>query len=264
MSERPVVLGIKDRQHPEVLSFAMAEAARRGVPLRVVRAVAEQPGPGHRVTGGSHPSQDGTVRIDESVVVGPVVDVLLEESTTCSVLVLGADDAPWVSRARGVEISRAVASRAHAPVVIVPRTAVGARRTSGVVVAVDGSKAVEGQLAYAFEAARDRGESLMVIYVPGATCDYPTRQHHLYHLEDAVDRWRARFPDVVARTVVEPGHPVQTCVIASADASLLVVGQPTGEHPRLVARAVAAGLLRRSSAPVAVVPLEPDRSVQSA
>jgi hypothetical protein len=157
-----------------------------------------------------------------------------------------------------------VASHATAPVIVVPRTTLTGRRSSGIVAALDFSGELDGQLAYAFESASRQHERLRVIYAAGVTSDYPTRMSRSYLLRDVIERWRPRYPHVQVDLAVEPGHPVQTCVIASSDAALLVVGQPVGEHPRLMSQAVVARLLRRSGAPVAVVPLGYDRVDQQA
>lgn len=264
ISELPVVLGTKYGQHPEVATFAVEEAIRREVGLRVVHASTDPAA--SRVLFDEVEqilaARGGRLSVDFRVIDGDAADVLLDEAQLASAVVVGADDAPWVARTIGMEISQRVAAGAEAPVIVVPRTTL-ARHPSGVVAALDFSGEVEDQLAYALETAARQHEPLLVIYATGVTSDYPTRRSQWYHLEDTVDRWREKYPQVTIRTAVEPGHPVHTCVIASTNASVLVVGQPTGDHSWLVSRAVVAKLLRRSTAPVAVVPLGYDRVRQS-
>lgn len=178
-------------------------------------------------------------------------------------MVLGADDGPWVARATGAEFAHEVALVATAPVVVVPRTDLAARAASAVVVAIDDAEDMEVQLGYAFETAHRRGESLEVIYAAGTMSDYPGRLSHLARIEDHVDRWRERYPSVSVRTRVEGGHPVGACLEAGLRASVLVIGQPIGPHPRLLTRSFASRILREASGPVVVVPLHHDRSLQS-
>ncbi|MET0821928.1 MAG: universal stress protein [Aeromicrobium sp.] len=257
MVELPVVLGIKPGQHPQVAAFAVAEALRRQTSLRVVHAGDDLPvsralfDDVRQVVA----ARGDAVDVDFVVIDGDPAETLLDEAHLASTVVLGADDGPWAARALGTEIAHAVATHADAPVIVVPRTVPGGRLRSCVVAALDFGGEVDAELAYALETADRQHEPLHVIYAAGPTSDYPTRRNRWYHLEDTIDRWRPRYPGVQIQTAVEPGNPVHTCVIASAGASLLVVGQPAAEHPRLASRTVVARLLRRSSAPVAVVPV---------
>jgi nucleotide-binding universal stress UspA family protein len=196
------------------------------------------------------------VRVELVTVMGDVVASLVAESAGASLVVLGADELPWIARATGSEISQRVAMEAAAPVVIVPRTDLGARHTSAVVVAVDDDGDVDAQLAFAFEQALVREEPLEIVYAAGTMSDYPGRLAHLDGLESRVDRWRVRFPGVQAKTLVEGGHPVRACLDAALRASLLVVGQPARAHSRLASRSFASRVLREASSPVAVVPLD--------
>lgn len=258
---RPVVLGAKHGQHPAVARFAVEEAARQGVPLRVVHASEDvfvsralfDDLAQHCI------AEPDVVPVDHAVVAGSAIDVLLEEARHATAVVLGADDAPWVARAVGVEISQTVASRADAPVLVVPRTAIRGRSMSEVVAAVDVDADLEGQLGYAFDTAGRRHDGLHVVHVAGMTTDNVTRARRGQRLQDVVDRWRDHHPSTSVRITVESGNPVHTCLIASSRASVLVLGRPTREHHRLVSPSVVTRVLRRSSAPVAIVPPANDR-----
>lgn len=266
MAGFPVVLGAKQGQQPEVAAFAVAEAARRRTGLRVVHACDDAAvslsvfddltqvvaGHGHGVD------------VHFLVVGGDPVEALLQEAHRAAAIVVGADHGPWVARLLGAEISQTVATLADAPVIVVPPVLPGTRSRRGIVAALDVGGEVDAELAFAFQSADRQHEPLRVVHVAGATSDYPRRRNRWYRIEDTIDQWRARYPGVDVQTVVEPGHPVDTCVLASAHASLLVVGQPASEHPRLASRAVVARLLRRSNAPVAVVPVGHDRTRTSA
>ena len=123
-------------------------------------------------------------------------------------------------------------------------------------VAVDTSGPVEAPLRYAFEAASRRQESIHVIEASGTASDYPERERRRHRLEDIVDPWRVRYPDVPAHVSVEGGPVVAACVLATRDASLLVLGRPRNHHATMSFDAVAARVLRQAHAPVAVIPGE--------
>lgn len=259
MDDLPVIAGLKHGQNPEVVVFAAEEARRRGAPLRIVHAC-ERHGVGHGLFDDVRSSvltdrRYAAVPVECVEINGATVDVLLKESGAASCLVIGTDDVAWTARAAGAGIARQVAQCADSPVVVVPRATHPGRSATGVVVALDEAVAMDGLLAYAFDAARSRREPLEVIHAAGIVSDYPEREDHHYKLDEAVDGWRDRFPDVTVRTAVEPGSPVATCLAAAAGASLLVVGQPSVPRVRVGSRSVVARLVRRSGVPMAVVPV---------
>jgi nucleotide-binding universal stress UspA family protein len=266
MPPHPVVLGTKHGEREEVLSFAVEEAVRRETRLRVVHASDNA----HRAEAfvvsveRIVASQPADVEVDFVAVRGGATHVLLDEARSAAALVVGTDDVPWMGHVIGVDISQSVAARSSAPVVVVPPTVVDRAGSSGVVAALDSTGSVDGQLAFALETAARQGEPLHVICAAGVLTDYSSRLGRWARLEDAVDHWRARYPEVEVRTTVEPGLPVHTSVVASAGASVLVVGQPSGKHSRWVGQTVVARLLRRSFVPVAVVPLDYGQIAQRA
>ncbi|MCL8250471.1 hypothetical protein AERO_03665 [Aeromicrobium fastidiosum] len=265
MDGLPVVLGVRYGQHLQVAAFAAGEAARRRSALRVVH-VTDDPATSlslfDDVTAVAAPHR-GLV-VEHATVRGDATQVLLDESRLASVVVVGADDTAWIARAIGTEISRAVVVRADTPVIVVPEAPSRRPRPSRVVVALDAGHQVDGQLAFAMHAAVLRAEPLHVVHAAGVGGDHATSSQRGYLLEQAVDRWRCRFPQVTVHTDVEPDHPVHACLAASVHASVLVVGQPLADHHRPASRAVVSRLLRRSAAPVAVVPRAHDRAGQPA
>lgn len=255
MLNAPVAVGITGGHHPDVVRFAAAEAARLGRPLRIIHV-------------SQNPSGDGDVRgdlgrvlndlpahvpIEHLSVSGDPATVLLAESQTACRLILGVDHLTGDGAAWS-EIAQQVALHAMIPVVIVPVSSPAGAQAPHVVVAVDDAHLTDGPLAYAVEAAEQRAEPLEVVFGAGTTSDYPGRQVHLSRLEDVVDGWRLLHPSVAIRVSVEGGHPVASCVAAGAHASLMVVGRPSGKHPRVGSRSVASKIVRDSKVPVAVVP----------
>jgi hypothetical protein len=260
--DQPVVLGTKRGQHPDVGLFAVEEAVRRRAGLRVVfvsdaacEAKTVFAGIGEVVDARQEP-----VEVDFALVGGKVQDVLLGEARDASVLVLGADDAPWMAQANGLEISQLIAREADMPVIVVPRTTARGRVTTGVVAATDMASDLEGQLAYAFETAIRQRETLHVVLVAGLSRHSAARLRRSEEVSDVIESYARLYPTVRVRRTVESGYPVHTGVIVSTTASVLVLSQPRDVPGRLVSPPALSRLLRRSNAPVAVVPRRYDHS----
>jgi nucleotide-binding universal stress UspA family protein len=182
--------------------------------------------------------------------------VLITESREACAVVIGVDEGTWLSKVAGGEVARKVALNAACPVVVYPTGGPADGRKGQVVVAVDASEPVDAPLRYAFEAARRLHQPLHVFEASGTGSDYPEREHRRSRLEDIVDLWRVRYPDVSAHVSVEGGPVVAACVVVTEHASLVVLGRPRHHHATMSFDAVAARVLRRAHAPVAVIPDE--------
>ena len=261
MNHRPVVAGIAYHQ-PDLFRFALDEARRLDCGVRVthVNSLTElQDLPGCeeelfdklRVTAASEPDQPP---VDYLWWWGDPAEVLITESREAREVVIGVDEGPWLSQVASGEVARKVALNAACPVLVCPTRGSADRRTGGVVVAIDTSGPVDAPLRYAFEAARRRHESIQVVEASGPGSDYPARERRRNRLEDIVDPWRVRYPEVQAQVSVKGGPAVAACVLATRHASLLVLGRPRHHHATMSFVAVAARVLRRTHAPVAVVP----------
>jgi len=256
MLNSPVAVGVTDGQNPDVVRFALEEAMRLDRPLRVVHVVETSSREGLFVEHLGHDLQDllEAVPIERVTLFGDAESVLLAESGTVCRLVLGADDLA-LSPAHWSEVAQRVALQATVPVVVVPASSPPAA-TSHVLVAVDDAQSFEGQLAYAFEAAEQRGVALCVVFGAGTMSDYPGRLRHLDRVEEILDGWRTMHPTVQVDVSVDGGNPVDSCLQAGTHASLMVIGRPAGKHPRVGSRSVASRILRAATVPVAVVPLD--------
>lgn len=237
MNEKPVVVGLADYQ-PELFRFALDEARRLNTGLRVVHA--QSNAEMREVGDWNHELFDQlrAVAAAEPDVKG-----------------VGTDEVPWLARVTGAEVARQVAMKAFCPVVVAPPQEPSAQRAGGIVVAIDTSDDVDAPLRYAFETALRRGESIQVVEAVGPRVDYAARDARRHRLEDVVAPWRELYPEVRVRPVVEGTRAVAACVLATRDASLLVLGRPRDHHAPMSLDAVAARVLRRTQTPVAVVPL---------
>ncbi|GGV35139.1 hypothetical protein GCM10010495_60120 [Kitasatospora herbaricolor] len=76
------------------------------------------------------------------------------------------------------------------------------------------------------------------------------------HLQDALGRWRERFPDVLTRAEVVHGGAAEALLEASNSAALVVLGRRAPGLPMAAPRLgpVTHVVLHRAHVPVAVVP----------
>lgn len=199
---------------------------------------------------------------------GSAVEVLVEESRTGGLVVLGSRGAGLLADLLVGSTTLHVVSLAACPVVAVPAPADLPVERHGIVVGVDGSEVSREAVAFAFRTASVLGEDLLAVH----SWTEPTRMgagemlpvvyetELVLHEEQRVTAeslagWAERYPDVTVRQQVVRDHPVRALVDAAADARLLVVGS-RGHGPvrSLLLGSVSHGVLHRATGPVAVVP----------
>ncbi|GLX02352.1 universal stress protein [Microtetraspora sp. NBRC 16547] len=278
----PIVVGTDGSPSSSAaVEWAADDAARKGLPLRVVHAVHHLPyvGATHTVPG----LEDALTRagrqfleraerlvrerrpdmeLSVELLDGPPGRVLAAQAAQASELVVG-------SRGRGGfagmllgSVSAHVAGHASAPVVVVRPDHTPAR--AEVVVGIDESAECEPALGYAFEQARLLGCPLRAvhgwqlppeIYGGWFTYDHEDVQRMRERLvKGALAAWRATYPDVPAEVDVIHEHPVTALVQASRDAAMLVVGcHGRGALGKAVLGSVSRGVLHHARCPVAVV-----------
>lgn len=292
MTKRPtIVVGVDDRtdSHP-ILRWASAEATSRNAELHVVHAfedeihyqvvgtaaapirigVAERaPAEVQRVTDAAvaFVRAVGAVPVDGQSVPGDPTAVLIEESKSADLLVLG-------SRRRGAaastflgSVSAAVAGRSECPVVVVRGGVVGesaAALAAPVVVGIDGGPLSQLALKFAFDYASRHG-----VAVRAVRCWQPTPEKTVAWLNsrpederalvtrslaEALGGWGEKYPHVTLEHHVLRQPSVEGLVDESAGAGLLVVGAH-GRHPVIdrMLGSVSQGVLHRVTCPVAVV-----------
>ncbi|MEU9795785.1 universal stress protein [Streptomyces sparsogenes] len=287
--ETPMVVGVDGSDSSlDAVDWAVDEAARHGVPLRLVYGSLWERYEGGRPSFGTdRPAdeimaehiiascaerarlRDPGVKVSGEVLPEDAVSALLRAGQEAGALITG-------SRGRGELTGRllgsvglAVAGRAECPVIVVRGTERNRRGAFGrVVVGVGDPAEGSGAVGFALREAEARGCALEA--VRAWRC--PAHEHvdHPLLADDAArvhaERASAELTDVLREAVRDhPGvdvrrEPVEgpahkVLVEMSADADLLVVGAPRrqGRFGLQLGR-VAHALLHHSHCPVAVVP----------
>ncbi|MEU9044779.1 MULTISPECIES: universal stress protein [unclassified Kitasatospora] len=164
-----------------------------------------------------------------------------------------------------------VATEARCPVVLVPAGADGPAKGPGqVVVGVEGSRPSDAVLGFAFEETARRGAVLRALegrvepHGPYRT-EAPVGQDDIrrslvesetLRLQDALARWREKFPEVRTVAEVSGWGAARTLVEASRSAAVVVLGRRAAAHPTAAPRLgpVAHAVIHRAHGPVAIVP----------
>ncbi|MCO1617813.1 MULTISPECIES: universal stress protein [Micromonospora] len=201
-------------------------------------AVAEAEAPGLRITG--------------EIIDGEAAAVLLGESPTAAVIVLGDRGLGGFAALVVGSVAVQVASYADCPVLIARGTA---RADGPVVVGVDGSTLSRAAVEFAAETASARGAPLHVVHArpaPRGRDDRAEEDERV--LTEALAGIGERWPDLTVHAEAVRAKPVAALTTASAGAQLVVVGrQGRGELGGLLLGSVSQGILHRSACPVAVV-----------
>ena len=190
-----------------------------------------------------------------AVVQGPA-GLLVEQSATASLVLVGSRGHRVLSRLLGGSVSGQVAAHAHAPVLIVhehdPVPGIGP-----VVVGIDGSAPAAAALAFAAEEADARCVPLIAVHVlpRHAPAAEETRWQAELMLTSALAGWTDKYPGLVLRPgIIDGANPAEGLRDAAAGAGLLVVGcRGHGGFAALLLGSVSQSLVGNAPAPVAVV-----------
>jgi nucleotide-binding universal stress UspA family protein len=265
---RSVVVGIDgSRDGLLALDWAVAQAGRRGWVVRGIHVLDD-----HRPLqplGGADGVDDGTDVLEDAadelarlgftdatleIQHGHPAEVLLETSGEALLLVIGRRGAGGFAELIVGSTSQVCAALARAALVVVPDTWKPSEGERGlVVVGVDGSDSGQTALGFAFEAASERGAELIVAHVTDAPESFP--RPDLWRLVGgALAGWPDKYPDVLFRSHLRRGHPVQVLAELSQYADLLVVGgHGRSEFTPLRLGSVSRGLVHHTACPVAIV-----------
>jgi nucleotide-binding universal stress UspA family protein len=295
-ARQPVVVGI-DRSHysQAALRYAAQLAHTQRRPLRVVHAFEPAHSSVRPLIGRSaeladvfrnsaqrlcddaletvslgYPDVDVNARVEP----GPVVETLLEESATAEALVLGRRGMGGFASLLLGSTTLQVTGHAQCPVITVPKPHDVEPPREGIVVGIDGSEISERAVEYAFRAASELEEKLILLHAwddPAATMGIAMMAPGVYDsswfesdavleveeqllLAESVAGWSEKYPDVHVERKIVRRHPVVALVDESTAASLVVVGcRGQGTLRSMALGSVSHGVLHHASGPVAVV-----------
>ena len=285
MSAQPIVAATDGSEESlRAAEWAAREAALRGAPLRIVSAAALLPRMigGHAMSG--YDTVADTIRehrdqalaaaaeraakaapgllIDTDHLDGPPAEAVTASGSGALMLVVGSRGVGGFAAMVLGSVSRYAATHASCPVVVVREAAESARRQVGIGI---GDLENTASLTFAFEEAALRKASLIAVHswhLPesdisraGPTfaepAGYVAETETAKRLEQLLDGWRAKYPDVPVSQDLVHGHPGRALAGLSARADLVVLGRRTAHHgPGSVMHAV----LSHAHGPVVTVP----------
>ncbi|RKN41385.1 universal stress protein [Micromonospora endolithica] len=281
-----VVVGVDgSEQALRAVRLAAVEAAHRNRPLRIVhgfiwpllRVPVEPPPDGPPGGGLRHQAEQvvtaavaeaeatvAGIRVTGEIIDGEAAAVLLGETPTAALIVLGDRGLGGFSALVVGSVAVQVAAHADCPVLV----ARGADRAGApVVVGVDGSELSRLAAEFAIEEASLRGVELVALHAyrhpgSGGPGDMQPLVYDETQLRDEEDRLVAeslaglseRWPDVPVHRRTVRGRPAGALADVSRDAQLVVVGgQGRGELTGLLLGSVSQSVLHHADCPVAVV-----------
>jgi nucleotide-binding universal stress UspA family protein len=293
-SDLPIVVGVDDSPPSyTALDWAIGEAARRRVPLRLVHVVAPPArfggGPvGSAVDTGTGDAATNAARALERAcetietipdvtiasIDGDPASVLIAESARASLVVVGNRGLGGFRGLLAGSVSVQTATHARGPVVVVrpaaPESAASGADRHGVgrvVVGTDCSDQSDRAVAFAFEEAELRGIGLTVVHAwrypvstsPGEMIFAVVSRTDLADQENdllakSIAEHREAHPGVPVRLVLAQGNAAGVLVHESVGADLLVVGsRGHGGFIGLLLGSVSDAAIRHAGCPVAVV-----------
>jgi nucleotide-binding universal stress UspA family protein len=282
----PIVVGIDGSSSAvDAARWAAQEAARRTAPVYLVSAFGWS---GHRhlgdpglgryresllqdswktVADAARHVAEG-VEISELTLDGFPVPLLVTESRTAGLLVIGDRGLGGFTSLLIGSVAIRLAAQAECPVVVVRGE--DPSDTGPVVVGVDGSPISEAALEFAFDAADSRGVPLIAVHVwndyavafavtePVEWDSVEAEESRL--LAERLAGWNEKYPDVEVRRVIVSDGPAHALIeqATASKAQLVVVGSHgRGSAAGLVLGSVSHALLHHSPCPVAVVRPDP-------
>ena len=286
---RPVVVAVSNISNGQAVDWAAAEASVRRCPLHVVHAerlrYAVDPSglvpvadfSSYRVAGkqvleeavSRVRSVAPDIEVSAESVVGSTVPLLVARARGAQLLVLGCRGAPFPKSSRRHlihSVCGAVARRVPCPVAVVRplRSAPYPGSPPRVVVGVGRPGASAAALAVAFQAAAQRGVSLVALHawtpdVPAdheAVCGPATEAEAdaSQALDLVLEPWRRLFPDVPVEIKLVVTEPAAALIRESEGAALVVVGSRAhGAARAMLFGSVTRGVAQRARCPVVVV-----------
>jgi nucleotide-binding universal stress UspA family protein len=286
----PIVVGVDGSESAlDAVRFAAREAARRGLPLRLIHVYSTPIGlPGgiidpeivhnalreqgkRLLDEASRAAREVSDDLRPSLVLtaASVVPAMVKASRTASMLVLGTRGLGGFTELMVGSTAVQLAGRAQCPIIVCR----GDEPAHGpVVVGVDGLQTSEQAVAFAFGEASAYGADLVAVHTwtePAVDTlllghpeplDFESVQQRAYEtLAERLAGWQEKYPDVHVRREVVRDHPSRALLRHADGARLVVVGtRGRGGFSGLVLGSTGQHLLHHAPCPVAVVRSEPD------
>lgn len=240
MVNHPVPLGVPAQYHAE-----LAEEARRWV--HHARQIAEDAAPGVAVKG--------------EVLTGAAAPALLREADSAYEVVVGSRGLGGFTGLMVGSVAAALTHHARCPVIVVR----GEGDPSGpVVVGVDGTRASELALGFAFEAASRAGAPLHAVHTWSdveigdawlAPVDWEAlADDERRLLAQRLAGWQEKYPDVAVERLVVRDRPAHQLLESGRRARLLVVGsRGRGGFTGMLLGSTSRALVYHAPCPLAVV-----------
>jgi nucleotide-binding universal stress UspA family protein len=286
MSAQPIVAATDGSEESlRAVTWAAREAVLRGAPLRIIAVAALLP----RMIGSKGTSSYDTVSdvirkntdralaaateraakaapdllIDADEVEGSPDDAITGAANGALMLVVGSrGEGAFTALVLG-SVSRYAATHASSPVVVVREAVESAHRQVGV--GIGHLEHAAAALTFAFEEAALRKASVVAVHAwntpesdisragqlfaaPGI---HEVEQRATAAMEELLNEWRGKYPDVPVSQDVVHGHPGRALVGLSARADLVVLGRHAERHG---AGSVLNAVLSHAHGPVVTVP----------
>jgi nucleotide-binding universal stress UspA family protein len=283
---RPIVVGVDGSDSAaRAAGWAAREADLRGATVRVVHVSAwlddasldARIEPGYQEAAREHgrTALDAAgatiervapaVRYDSKLVCGAPVKSLILESAEAQLVVLGSRGLGGFAALLVGSVADALASAAHCPIVIVRGAGIQDPGWSAgpVVVGVDRGTGSDAALDFAFRAAAVRGAELVAVHAWESVPIYPLLELRVMWeeiakeqrrlLDDRIEPWCGKYPDVAVRTVVGADRPARMLLEQADGAQLLVVGsRGLGPYTASLLGSTSRALLHHATCPLAV------------
>lgn len=300
-----IIVGIDgSEQSFGALSWAVAEAKRRGKPVRLVTAYSLPVFTGSGFDAGysvvdedaltagvaqildeaRSRVHDDSVELRATVETGDASAILVDFSAEADLIVVGSRAARGLMGRLLGTVSTSLPARSHCPVVVVPLTwaqkvqkdpAVATPHLR-VAVGSDGSDQARIAILKAAEEAQLLGVGLTLVnalapytgalsWVPAAV-DFEAVYREIEELQEKAKAWvREYYPDLAVDAELIDGSPVEVLLEAGEKADLTVVGtRGRGGIRGLLLGSVSQGVLHSSENPVMIVPEMRDPRIEEA